>query len=587
MSDTIDEKQIECDGSINQCNYLQRIIIALKKYQIWLQQPYIDGQKVFIEYCMKAQNILNDYIHLQMTHHNIDCLNEIRDEMIKYDNVQNCSNIAECKFVKRHYNQMTKDNNSIADKHNFYLQIFDTIHCNIFHSEELQEKHNQFGLERLERFNFLPKYENIPIKSTKTDDFDTQDSKEDTTISHITFKWNRKYTSKKECDTKHMLYLLFLAIKLVNERNDERNAYFRIIGRTERVNKKLDPATIITNILDWHNKPAKKNEFNGELYESTDDFLLAKFIFEKICMIGNRGEIRMGDVTKIIHKLKKEIYIESDWIPAVGQQPKLQIPTYGYTTVRPSDKHLSDCSVEDIIKLLMHKKSIKNIDSNVINLEGVFEAIMKINNQKKKQWVLETIDDWKTKTVEIFKKLNIDGEIVHQTNRKQLLKSITTEFENIYKVKLKFIHFSPIIAQLKKCDVHRILVSQSQEEQKAFDITTNSNVSKKIQKTEIYEQRQDDTIIDVIFKKMNEIELIDVKIAKQLKDWLDVEEYDTDSLQYDINNYDSNTRNINKCNLSFIPNKNIIDCMYRIIHFNDCSDLQKYWLYHENQNKKK
>ena len=49
----------------------------------------------------------------------------------------------------------------------------------------------------------------------------------------ITFKWDKNVKEKKQCDTKHMLYLIQIACDLHRRRVIERNKYFTSISRKD------------------------------------------------------------------------------------------------------------------------------------------------------------------------------------------------------------------------------------------------------------------------------------------------------------------------------------------------------------------
>eukprot|EP01084_Bolivina_argentea_P252844 424544_1 len=550
-----EEKESKCDGTIKQCSYLCRIISALQKYEISVQSH--DGQNEhFIQFCIEYEQLLNDYIHLHTTHNSNNALSQIGIEILAHNGIKKCTNVIECQFMQRYYDR--ENGNSIVDENDFYLEIFDTLHCNAFHLQELKQKHNAFGLERVERFNIFTQFEEPPKLSKQTE------LKQDIQLSNIKFKWDPNFKRKQECDTKHMLYLVCRAINKVNLKSGKRNVYFTRIGRKDRIRKQLNQAKIMTNILRWHNKPGKKNEFDGELYKNADNYVITT-------LLSRIGGIRMGDATKIIYKLRKEITIESSMLE-VGNHSELEIPTHGYSKMKPADKHLEDCSVENIGTLLGFRKN----DSNAVNVFGVFETIIHMKNNK---WPSQNVENWETKIIDIFNRLNIDGKTLQQTNRKKLIEMVTNAFKNAYNVEVKMGDIAPIITQLQKCNVHGILAADSQIETTDFANDLSVEI-KEIQKQKIY--KEDDTSMDIIFDKLIDIKFIDLSMANKLKDWLDLNEYDTDSLQYDINEYDVDTDNIciKQCNLSFMPNK-IIGFIYRFIRYKGCSDINKYWLYRQ------
>eukprot|EP01084_Bolivina_argentea_P077633 140858_1 len=94
----------------------------------------------------------------------------------------------------------------------------------------------------------------------------------------IEFKWNKNTKTKKDCDTKHLLYLLQEALEPIRIRTIERNKYFESIGRIDKYINHLDAPRIITNILDWCNKNEEVNKFNGEILDKADPPLFIKQI---------------------------------------------------------------------------------------------------------------------------------------------------------------------------------------------------------------------------------------------------------------------------------------------------------------------
>lgn len=79
----------------------------------------------------------------------------------------------------------------------------------------------------------------------------------------IPFKWDKNVKEKKQCDTKHMLYLIQIACDLHRRRVIERNKYFTSISRSDRYIDHVDTPLIITNFLKWHNEDKEKNVILG------------------------------------------------------------------------------------------------------------------------------------------------------------------------------------------------------------------------------------------------------------------------------------------------------------------------------------
>merc|ERR1712154_409843 len=106
----------------------------------------------------------------------------------------------------------------------------------------------------------------VPDRNIVLDDDNANDIVDEPSAKtlYLTFKWDRiKMKTKKDLDTKHMLYLLHLALERVRERTIDRNRQFKNYGRNDRVLKHPDYTQIITNLIDWHLMDPKKNKFDG------------------------------------------------------------------------------------------------------------------------------------------------------------------------------------------------------------------------------------------------------------------------------------------------------------------------------------
>ena len=85
----------------------------------------------------------------------------------------------------------------------------------------------------------------------------------------VAFKWDKNTKTKGSCDTKHMLYLLQLALDKIRVDTIKRNGYFQSIARADKYIEHLDAPKIIEYIINWHNQDTEKNKFDGELFDKS------------------------------------------------------------------------------------------------------------------------------------------------------------------------------------------------------------------------------------------------------------------------------------------------------------------------------
>ena len=125
---------IECKSStrniINKCDYLQRLIHALKLYDN-------NDKTQLISLCTTKYGIqlLDDIKHVLSNHSNQ--YNQIKTEMIEIYNLTNCD-IEQCLHSLRHFNRKRHDDingndNEYDEKISLYLQELDSLHFNLMH----------------------------------------------------------------------------------------------------------------------------------------------------------------------------------------------------------------------------------------------------------------------------------------------------------------------------------------------------------------------------------------------------------------------------------------------------------------------
>jgi len=230
----------------------------------------------------------------------------------------------------------------------------------------------------------------------------------------ITFKWDKNVKEKKQCDTKHMLYLIQIACDLHRRRVIERNKYFTSISRKDRYISHVDTPQIITNFLKWHNEDKENNVLLGKyLTEKPKLFMIND-------MISDIGGVKKGPATRIYSKLKKEVMIEHDsW---TDSNQKLKLKTWGMKKMYTAEKVLDECTVDDVVTLFTFKAEEQkedpdqDKDAQVVNgVFAVFEA--KGGNGLKN---MSGIEDWKGKIVQWIRDNDIDGKKVVETAAKHL-----------------------------------------------------------------------------------------------------------------------------------------------------------------------
>eukprot|EP01084_Bolivina_argentea_P268392 455847_1 len=436
--------------AVKDCPHLLRIIHGLKYYHTLLETSTTNNTNTqFIDFCQQnySTQCLDDYIHVISTHAETESLTKIRNYIHNDHNINICTNIHECKSIQRHYRNRNDATKSNPDKYSFYLEIFEAIHCYIFHLETLgfrissdieykQSKYDdELNCDDFELRNLKQAIENRMKESNKLKnmckmndlkfkimvakppdadniEYKIENKAMDEKDNHdvIEFKWNKDMTTKTKCDTQHMLYLLSLAIEFVNERTIKRNKYFTSIQRFDRVYPKLNVAKIITNILDWCNKNEEVNKFNGEILDKADPTFVIKQILNSI------AQIPLAPAIKVYNTLKKDVVIETTtWFEL--PQPKLKLETYGYTKMYKRKKILKECSVEEMIKLLTYVNPEEKGDDEYA--QGVFAAVIEINKKKGKQSALEKEQDWQNKVIQFFLDNQLDGKTFMEKSVKQ------------------------------------------------------------------------------------------------------------------------------------------------------------------------
>eukprot|EP01084_Bolivina_argentea_P032016 59232_1 len=215
------------------------------------------------------------------------------------------------------------------------------------------------------------------------DDYKAPKKKQDTVF--IKFKWDKSIKEKKDCDTKHMLFLIKLALDKVYARTTERNKYFESLGRKDRIMIHLDNTEVLTNLIKYCNALQDKgdktyNQIDGNLLQNTRKKAFINDVITKL------GGITMGWSTKIYAKLTKEVKIDAD----IGE---VLIPNYEYTRLLCEGAIMADCSYDEM------KKIVED------------EVLGKLNNAK--------LNENKKKIMAFFEENKMDGLAFTTLEKKQ------------------------------------------------------------------------------------------------------------------------------------------------------------------------
>eukprot|EP01084_Bolivina_argentea_P170008 294624_1 len=236
----------------------------------------------------------------------------------------------------------------------------------------------------------------------------------------IAFKW-RGVKEKKDCDTKHMLYLLHLALEKTRIRQIERNKNFASLGRKDRIMVHPDYPGVITKFIDWHNQDTSKNKFDGELIEQRGKKDVTNNVLAKI------GDVKWGWATKFYHYLTKEVNIDADnW-------HEVKIPNYGHTKLASDGKTLDECTVDDIVKVMESY------------------AFIELTKNKDKKWPLE---EHKEKIISYVREAKIDGPELKKVGKKQFVENLKNKLDPNNK-KLKG-PCTKLYACVEKCNLNDV-----------------------------------------------------------------------------------------------------------------------------------
>ena len=141
------EHSINCTGNPSSCSCVARTIKLLKEYQ-GLMADGIEYQMDLINK-IRAENhtFLDDYIHITTDHGDIM---EILNEELK------ACNIHYCPFIQQYFNYTTSGNEYVSNQEDeaiFYINLFNSIHCNLMHPSITINPETKHGMTQQKRIN--------------------------------------------------------------------------------------------------------------------------------------------------------------------------------------------------------------------------------------------------------------------------------------------------------------------------------------------------------------------------------------------------------------------------------------------------
>ena len=200
-------------------------------------------------------------------------------------------------------------------------------------------------------------------------DNNDDEKKEQKEVKYIKFKWDKsKNKDKRECDTKHMLFLLHLALKKVEQRTKEKNEQFRNYGRTDRILKDPDYNQILTNFVNWHLEKTEENKFDGKYLDKTPRIECTNTI-KKV------GQVKEGWAIKIYKYLKKDIMINTNW-------KECKIPNYQHISIGMSIELLTLDEMIFVMENYVFKHCQENAKKGDWKLKQHQENILKFMKEE-------------------------------------------------------------------------------------------------------------------------------------------------------------------------------------------------------------
>ena len=125
------------------------------------------------------------------------------------------------------------------------------------------------------------------------------------------------------------------------------------------------------------------------------------------------GKLNMGSATKIYAVLRDDVVIEyEEWTKSWNTTLKLR--TWGMAKLYPAEKALAECTVEDIVTVLMftandddEEKEREFVDDSV---DGVFSRFQKLGGNDLES--MAEVVEWREKMVEWVRSEGVDGKVI-------------------------------------------------------------------------------------------------------------------------------------------------------------------------------
>lgn len=138
-----------------------------------------------------------------------------------------------------------------------------------------------------------------------------------------------------------MLYLIYLSLIKVEQRQIFKNKYYIKCHRNERVLKLLDKELIMTNLIEFYLKNIESNKINGVLLKT----LKSKDFINNILTKNGGKQCSLGWSTKIYAKLCNDINYEEI-------NGFVSIPNYKYKSL---NEYIQNTQIINILKKSLNK----------------------------------------------------------------------------------------------------------------------------------------------------------------------------------------------------------------------------------------
>eukprot|EP01084_Bolivina_argentea_P216391 367637_1 len=174
-----------CNGSINECSMISRLINGLIYYQS-LDIEKTDEQQKLINFFHEEYNtVLDDYVHILSVHDRQQDMQDIFNLLISNPSVVHKCNIKTCTISSRHRRDRDimdeKLNHDVAqmdDEFAFYQEIMDQVHFYVYHLYDtgLRIKNEEFVTAKSDGQVFENMFQVIKTKKEELDNFSVNEN---------------------------------------------------------------------------------------------------------------------------------------------------------------------------------------------------------------------------------------------------------------------------------------------------------------------------------------------------------------------------------------------------------------------------